>query len=385
MNAGKCKMQNVKGTMQRENSRPGISDFEFQIPSRGFPRGVSLIEVLVSTFVLSVGLMGLAVLLPVGRLTIMEAMKADRVGDCGRAALREIKARRMLDSGTWNAVGPPNLQQSFLIDPLGVTNPTGVSATPYGVMVTVGTGTPTIVNNASTFGDTASSGSTMQVPRISLFPGITAAQATAMAQQVFTWRDDITVSMPEDMTPPLPLGRPYLGSSASDLNVNYNGDYTWFLTVTPSPGDYNLPGGQITHFSVSIVVCQKRDFTEQVILGIPATFSSTTGGFMDNGVGGGSIQLPQGSALVGVKANDWVALCGQKSVLDPMATSTHLVNVCQWYRVAAISDDGTSLTLVGPDWDVANIASSAIIALGKCVAGVYTTTVELDQDPAWMN
>ena len=70
-------------------------------PSRTRRRGISLLEVLAAIGVLSVGLLGLAALLPIGIFTIGEATKADRAGQCGRAALRDIVVRRMLDSSYW--------------------------------------------------------------------------------------------------------------------------------------------------------------------------------------------------------------------------------------------------------------------------------------------
>ncbi len=42
-------------------------------------------EVLISTFVMSIGLLGLAALIPVGRFAIVQTGKADRAGACGRA------------------------------------------------------------------------------------------------------------------------------------------------------------------------------------------------------------------------------------------------------------------------------------------------------------
>ena len=63
--------------------------------------GLSLIEVLASIGVLTVGILSLAALLPVGQVTIFEAIKADRAGTCGRAAMREVIVRRMLDYHNW--------------------------------------------------------------------------------------------------------------------------------------------------------------------------------------------------------------------------------------------------------------------------------------------
>ena len=80
-------------------------------------------EVLISTFVLSIGLMSLAALIPVGRYTIAEVSKSDYAAHCGRAAMRDIKIQRMLDYSKWAwpsspAATLPNLQP-FVLDPIG--------------------------------------------------------------------------------------------------------------------------------------------------------------------------------------------------------------------------------------------------------------------------
>ena len=84
--------------MRTENrgQRPEVREpLESERPAHR--RGVSLLEVLAAIGVLSIGLLGLAALLPIGRYTIAEATKADRAGHCGRAALRNVVVRRMLD------------------------------------------------------------------------------------------------------------------------------------------------------------------------------------------------------------------------------------------------------------------------------------------------
>ena len=52
--------------------------------------GVSLMEVLISVFVLAVGLLGMAALIPVGRMAMVETGKHDRSGSAGRALLRTV-------------------------------------------------------------------------------------------------------------------------------------------------------------------------------------------------------------------------------------------------------------------------------------------------------
>jgi hypothetical protein len=104
--------------------------------------GVSLLEVLISIFVLSVGLLGIAAIIPVGGHEIAQATKADRAGACGHHGLQEVKVRRMLDPGSWldvfweNAAPPtdwtgaisPSLSQSYAIDPLFVAQNPAVGA-----------------------------------------------------------------------------------------------------------------------------------------------------------------------------------------------------------------------------------------------------------------
>jgi hypothetical protein len=300
-------------------------------------RGISLLEVLAAIGVLSIGLLGLAALLPIGRYTIAEAIKGDRAGDCGRAGLRDIIVRRMLDSNYWSA--NPGNAPSFLIDPRGVTN--GVT-TKFG-------------NNGT------------GVPRISL----RYLNTPALADQVFLWPDDLIVNMPEDMNtkPKLPVGRPInVDNSGKPIPFTNQGDYSWFASVVPMP---NNP----TRFTVSIVVCYKRVLAAASERAVPVQT------FYDSGLGGGSVQLTgreindiasdNPPADIAVKENDWVALCNP-------------AGLCRWYRVASIGDNTQYLTLIGPDW-TPTPGKDKLIALGQSVIGVYTTTVELDTDPTWKN
>ncbi len=348
------------------NSRQGgleIGDLGSEIcnpASLPYPRGMSLIEVLAAIGVLTIGLLGLAALLPVGRFTINEAAKADRTGDCGRAALRDVVVRRMLDFHHW--IGPPpqnqyvdnqnfnsnkpwydqngnpeNLPLSFLIDPRGVT---------YGM--------------GSNFGNIPAG-----VPRINLdYVG----NSTAVANQIFVWPDDLIVNLPEDMNPPRPVGRPItVDGNNNPVPMTNSGDYSWFASVVPAP---NNP----LRFTVSIVVCCKRDLTST------AERAVVVEAFFDNGLGGGSLQLNReindiGSdnppAGIAVKENDWVAMCSPSGL-------------CRWYRIGSIGDNSSYLTLIGPDW-TATPGQDKLVALGQSVIGVYTTTVELDTDPTWTN
>jgi hypothetical protein len=410
-------------------------------------------EVLISTFVLSVGLLGFAVLLPVGQITIMETMKADRAGDCGRAALNEIKVRRMLDcnnwawtptSGTANMFGPigsngytggffktfqgpttgatPPYQPSFLIDPLcwnallkvtGGTNTLGLGSIPPS------TGSWLYKMNQSA----------RVVPRLTLIDPLTLQAIDA--NTFFYWPDDLILQMPEQMSPPRPRGRPVIlqssGTGASDpgrtMRNVAKGDYSWFATVTPLVSDMGITPSQRTRYSVSVVVCYKRNlpvdattpFERAVQVAAPNTYQ---GGFLDApggtnvktatgatglpniAYGGGTVQLldpinddpsdPNQPPLVNgkpapvginLKEDDWVAL---------VSAATGL---CSWYRVIGVgniplntkTNSYPTLTLYGPDWAPTGAGNDYVVALGQSVVGVYTSVIELDQDQTWRN
>ena len=64
-------------------------------------RGISLLEVLISMFVLAVGLMGVAALIPAGQHEIVEAAKLDNAAMLGRAAFRDMQVRGYLNPNGW--------------------------------------------------------------------------------------------------------------------------------------------------------------------------------------------------------------------------------------------------------------------------------------------
>lgn len=64
-------------------------------------KGVTLLEVLASLLVLTVGLLGMAALLPVGRFEVSEAQKLDRASSLGRAAFRDLHIRGFLRPEMW--------------------------------------------------------------------------------------------------------------------------------------------------------------------------------------------------------------------------------------------------------------------------------------------
>jgi len=278
--------------------------------------------VLVSIFILSVGLLGVAALIPIGKLALIKTNISDRTGACGRAAMRDVEVRRMLNCYTWlPPVDPDGNLGAIALDPLGYL---GVGIGPLG-------------GASSTF------------PRYTFNGTLTLAQADA----IFRWQDDLPFV--QDAT--INGDRPVLAGTTSE------GNFSWFLTVCPSPSDIAL-GTWVNlrrNYTVSVVVCYKRDFTGAGEH--PVAVSSFLGG----GYGGGTIQLDQNVSGF-VKTDQWVMLA---------STDTR---VAKWYRVVGVGDQ--YLSLVGPDWDTLNYPTPTMVVV-EGVTGVYTTTVHLDADCIW--
>lgn len=75
--------------------------------------GITLMEVLISIFVLSVGLLGLMSLLPISAYYLQDANKNDRASTLGRSALRDLQVRGDLDPRRWRDVGGNPVLQIF--------------------------------------------------------------------------------------------------------------------------------------------------------------------------------------------------------------------------------------------------------------------------------
>jgi type II secretory pathway pseudopilin PulG len=79
---------------------------------------VSLLEVLFSIGILMVGLLGVAAMIPAGRLEMAQAGQADRSSACARAAIREIKIRGILNPNAWIYPNGSRVVQTNMTDPM---------------------------------------------------------------------------------------------------------------------------------------------------------------------------------------------------------------------------------------------------------------------------
>ncbi len=319
------------------------------VPARS---GVSLMEVLIAIFVVSIGLLGIAALIPVANFALVETGKADRSAACGQAAMRDVRVRRLIELVDDSKL--PFLLQGNTIaaDPLlfarGYNRPT--------------LGAVLQRSHLYTQGRLQGMGS--------------APMSLGEASGVFHWHDDLLFDMLEGTT---------LRPRGFDLNNNGTLDgplpeqsYSWFFTVSPSAADdaaaHTLGWQGRKRFTVSVVVCYQREFDvperSENISGVLGVKSGT--GELRGVISG--INVPSRPDL---EPGQWVLLRGTR---QNYATGNANIHAAEWYRIAAGS--GEYFAVDGPYWPSGQGPTELVVVPG--VLGVYTTSFELDRGPEWL-
>lgn len=152
--------------------------------------GITLLEVLISIGILSIGLASVLALLPAGGSQSRKAMVDDRRSTMGGNALADFQARGLLNPATWTGASAPPV----MIDPLGKAY--GVQAVPAGM---------TLVDVQSLTG-------------------------TSLADYAFRAADDLVFDIPEneDLAPV-----PAMQGNARRLT---EGNFSWLATLVPVSG-----------------------------------------------------------------------------------------------------------------------------------------------------
>ncbi|MBN1591200.1 MAG: prepilin-type N-terminal cleavage/methylation domain-containing protein [Pirellulales bacterium] len=400
-------------------------------------RGVSLLEVLIAMFVVTLGLLGVVSLIPTGHFAVVESTKSDRAAACGRAAMSEVKVRRMLDSSLWRCPNGTSgavaaqYGDAFIIDPLFVAN-----------------NLPEVPGNEMNLAAFPCDGSYPPAYTPFFLNRVTLPMSASVADRVFTWGDDLLFKVDrgdaeqrtrasyfwaddgstQTGTAPYPVlpTDTQLPTASGDYQRLLQQDakhYSWMLTVAPAPSENVLPVGGVFNFRkyrVSTVVSYRRDLGYRPLdPGNPPSVDDMPTERLVNvrldggGYGGGdvTIHIPdncmgsagadQYEAYLKVRPGQWIMLMGLK--LDarvpprPDVSNWQARRVAQWYQVVAADDvqhDSTAnaygrrLTLAGPDWDPTVIGDvsgtpGAKAVLVDGVIGVYTKTIELDTAAAW--
>ncbi|HLA84122.1 MAG TPA: hypothetical protein VJL29_04955 [Thermoguttaceae bacterium] len=353
---------------------------------------MSLLEVLIAMAIITLGLLGLAALVPMGHFAVVESTKADRSSACGRAAVADVKTRRLLDPNLWAAFSPsisaewhsfsttntPEVAadlyygDAVVIDPQFVSNnhpnlASGdvghLAAFPYGIK------NPTDLDWKPCYLDRLAFRGLINNP---LLPAPAAAQ-------LFTWADDLvyeTESRDSDARTRSVYLRstgevsavPPFASPDDRLRQERSGNYSWLMTLLPSETEGPLNPTARRTYGVSVAVFFRRDLDYQ-----PADSSNPPTAenmpterlakvvFTGGGYGGGdaTIYVPtvDGANWFGLKVDDkkayaaylnvrkdqWILVMGLKpdtrlsSFSRPSQLDDHR-RVAQWYRVVAVDE-----------------------------------------------
>ena len=377
--------------------------------------GLSLLEVLISVFVLMVGLLGLVSVLPLANRAVEQTAQADRAHACGSYGLREVRTREVLTPAGFQPLGSPVAWVDRMLT--SVVNPfTGQFNAAYSYCVDPWLLTqkaPQVVNdpNADCIDsfpfepagyNSANPDPTWYVPQLTmrrvtvgLFPPMANPPNPAeeytrqrtMWMRLFTWGDDLVFGdAEEDAVRPRPLfswadsSQPQVAAfpppaghvAPSDriLRGEVHGNFTWLFTVTPEVArdptwEWSVQMPRRLAYSVSVVVFHKREpITPDEYDGVPSAESpppdtpperTVMGTLLGDGWGGGDLLLRVPSVRAGylerIRRNEWLMLCGQ----DPLWGRA----VFRWYRIISAGDievlpDGTVqrfVSVAGPDWN----------------------------------
>ena len=405
-------------------------------PQPATRRGISLLEVLISIGILSVGLLGLMALIPLGHHDIVEATKMDRGATLGRVSFRDLEVRGYLRpdmwcdkavNGTspmlWSNGGVPTPPDAFVIDPLlcGYALAHGQpfpDTFPYG---------------------TPCGGNPPVIPRVTLRaaynsssqPGSWSQMTYSMADRLCRLGDDLAFIKPDDAKLPPAMSYSYDSPGGNRMTRQFEGNYCWLVTVAPAvtemgtdtrsgfmappPAGWTPPAGwnQATwttrQYTVSVAVCYKRKLSDYITpdaVRAERMVSATVA----TGLGGGEVVLetrpPANKTwLEKLKPGAWLMLSATVPTLDANGspatdpnnnnqpiTRMHL----DWYRINAV-DDGADLassgqrhvTLHGPDWPTSAVVNAASVPIATYatlvdgVVGVYQKTITLDGTSPW--
>ena len=217
---------------------------------------------------------------------------------------------------------------------------------------------------------------------------------TDAGRDSFRWQDDLNFVSAKDSPSPTNGDRPMPGGGG------YIGNFSWFLTVAASPNEVQagIPWYQATpllqrrQFNISVVVCWKRDFSVDSNNQPAGEQICDRQQPIASGVGGGDdhvsnpLDTNADHPINKVREDQWVMLVA-------FDTTTHAPLLAYWYRVVGVGRDLTAtnqpvnmLTLVGPDWDTTNLSANGVnvkLIVVNGVTGVYTRTVQLDNDTTW--
>ena len=391
-----------------------LSHYKRNLLQHASRRGVSLLEVLFSLGVISVGLLGVATLIP------LAATQVRRGADMEQAAKIGMNALNRIELGGWTYVEDRNNDNNLTFMPAaGPVQVDGSQAAGFetiwthpdfsnycpaaaiGALDSVCIDPRYVADNASVFVDPVIANNRFPhhlppaplpavIPRmwrVTLLDGVPrdstgtptlrapawpsgVPMSEATAERLFVDHDRVHFNRPTDDT--LPSQLIYEPNNGVAKQQDGRG-LSWFATVVPKIDGAGLLGSVAT---LSVVVVQGRPSYLAIndASGNPEPLSreqermALVTNFYSGGVGGGDVQLtaPVEETLKQVKVGNWIMLAANAVLTNVTSGAGGVAGANEvpqfaWYRVGSkteiINTTGTpagpfvmDLTLVGPDW-----------------------------------
>lgn len=400
-------------------------------------RAITLLEVLISMFIMTVGLLSVASLVPLGKVEQGRGDKTVRASACGRAAFRDMKIRGMMNPRSWaigntteatdnsvfdatagtfrvsarkfDPLNPKTLTVAHgtfggivpvVIDPLGVSNHFGPWFPFAAETIDLTAITPLAPPNPP---------AAPYLPRLTLSPysagnPITNDARKAFAEAVFNCPDDLVFDAPAN-DDALPSQKMEL-SGTTPIKRLSEGNYNWLATIVPVASSWDSAPCR-----VSVAVFHKRSLTipgngericnlasltgnGEIEISVDPVASTTKVGVAAQYRGDG-----EGVSHIDVRPQQWVMVAGWND-LDGQPTPTDRVWQFRWYRVtnvdatmdtngkeASRKSTGTGpwtkrLTIAGADWNIpapvmSDFIRDARVYLIDGIANVYEKDMTL--------
>lgn len=314
-------------------------------------RGISLLEVLISMGILTVGLLSVLSLVPAGKSQAVKAVIYDRSSVMASNVAADLIARGLLRPSSW---GTPLSSAFTVFDPL-YSGP-AAAWPPAGTAVT-------LTADAATTGVSSLR-----------YPGAGAAgQMLAVCDVLFRSEDDPLYTLdgvgPDD--PPLPRWSAGSATAPSGRRA-FEGLYSFLATLQTSAAvasfwDSDAPASPVT---LTIVTFQRRDPTSGPIVFTPDNQTATDGSWAYT-----AATLPSGQAIKDIVKPGIMVLW-----LDNLANPTAV----RWHRVVLAAEPQAGrvgFTCEGRDPD-ASAAAACVLAFPGAVGGIEMP-VKLEGTSAW--
>lgn len=402
-------------------------------------RGISLVEILMSIGVATIGLLGVATLIPVAQYAAMQGTRADRMTWVGRRALDEFRIRGLDNPLNWVSTpvtGDPTSTAAVPLSQVGELPGPDVTASaaqyialvngprfgpisyPLDALLIDPLGAAFFGEQGNTqtrpFARTCPADANPKYPEINRLRRVTLRASNSglgllrqmpqvQARSIFELQDDLLFDIPTgDNLFPEPQfwaadnsGKTAVIKTANELVKKRfaEGRFSWLATLMPTrtSGDYLL----------SIAVIHDRDWNVEDAPGGGlrsagerwAQVVSTTVNNAQHVVWAGGIGLQADprdpTALDGLKSGQWMLVVQGFPRGNGVVSAKLPERYIRWYRIQAANHPAGSavgeFTVDGPDWPVLANGVQANAIIFKNTIAVFEKTIRINSSGNWLD